>query len=194
LGGSKTLKVDVRVVAATNKNLIEAIEKGSFRDELYFRLNVIHIQLPPLRERGDDIQLLADFFLEKFKRSLNRNIKGFDSKALKAILAYPWPGNIRELKNVIERAVLMAQEDVLEEDDLLLETRLAEVSSMVRGVAPQNSVSKLKDLEKNTIIEALEKTHWIQQEAANLLGVSKRVMHYKIKKFGIKHPRWIKNR
>jgi DNA-binding NtrC family response regulator len=194
LGGSKTLKVDVRVVAATNKNLIETIEKGTFREELYFRLNVIHIQLPPLRERGEDIGFLANFFLEKFRRSINRNIKGFSPQALEAIQTYPWPGNIRELKNVIERAVLMAQGDLLEEDDLLLECRLAEISSTTRGMLPRSPAKKLKDLEKHTILEALEKSHYIQQEAANLLGVSKRVIHYKIKKHGIKHPRWIKNR
>lgn len=194
LGGNKTLKVDVRIVVATNKNLIEAIEKGEFREELYFRLNVIYIDLPPLRERGDDIELLASFFLDKFRRSLNRNIKGFSPQALKAIRDYPWPGNIRELKNVIERAVLMAQGEVLEENDVLFDGRLAQISSITKSTPPQNSVTRLKDLEKNTILEALEKTHWIQQDAAKLLDVSKRVIHYKIKKHGIKHPRWIKNR
>jgi len=194
LGGNKTLKVDLRIVAATNKNLIEEIEKGKFREELYFRINVIHIELPPLRERGGDLELLAASFLEKFRRSLNRNIKGFSPRALKAIRDYPWPGNIRELRNVIERAVLMAQGEVLEEDDLLLEVRFTQISSMKKGTHQQNNVTKLKDLEKNTILETLEKTHWIQQDAARLLGVSKRVIHYKIKKYGIKHPRWIRNR
>ena len=194
LGGDKTLRVDLRIVAATNKNLVEAIEKGEFREELYFRLNVIHIQLPSLRDRGDDIELLATFFLEKLRRSLNRNIKGFSPQAFKAMQDYPWPGNIRELRNVIERAVLMAQGEVLEEDDLLLEGRLAQISSMARSIRRESQVTRLRDLEKNTILEALEKTHWIQQDAANLLGVSKRVVHYKIRKYGIKHPRWIKNR
>ncbi|NIQ37311.1 MAG: response regulator [Proteobacteria bacterium] len=194
LGGSKTLRVDLRIVAATNKNLIDAIEKGTFREELYFRLNVIHIELPPLRERGGDIELLASFFLEKFRRSLNRSIKGFSPQALKVIRDYPWPGNIRELRNVIERAVLMAQGDVLEEEDLLLDGGFAEISPVTKATKTQSSVAKLTDLEKSTILEALEKTHWIQQDAARLLGVSKRVIHYKIKKHGITHPRWIKNR
>jgi DNA-binding NtrC family response regulator len=194
LGGNKTLKVDLRILAATNKNLIAAIEKGTFREELYFRINVIHIELPPLRERSGDIELLATFFLHKFRRSLNRNIKGFSPQALKAIRHYHWPGNIRELRNVIERAALMAQGDVLDKDDLVLESRFVETTSKTPPAAQQNNVTKLKDLEKNTILEALEKTHWIQQDAARLLGVSKRVIHYKIKKYGIKHPRWIKNR
>ncbi len=194
LGGNKTLKVDLRILAATNKNLIEAIERGSFREELYFRLNVIHIELPPLRERGGDIELLANFFLEKFRRSINRNIKGFSPSALKVIRDYPWPGNIREVRNVIERAVLMAQGEVLEDEDLLLDGELADIPSMPKGNLSQDGMIKLSDMEKNTIVEALEKTHWIQQDAAKLLGVSKRVIHYKIKKYGITHPRWIKNR
>ncbi len=194
LGGSRTLRVDLRIVAATNKNLIEAIERGLFREELYFRLNVIYIELPPLRERGDDIELLATYFLDKFRRSLNREIKGFSPKVLKMIRDYPWPGNIRELKNVIERAVLMTQGEFLQEEDLLFDGRLAEISSMAKSAPPQNGLGTLEDLEKNSILEALEKTHWIQQEAARLLGVSKRVIHYKIKKYGITHPRWIKNR
>jgi len=194
LGGTKTLKVDVRIVAATNKNLIKAIEEGRFREELYFRINVIQIELPPLRERNGDIDLLATFFFDKFRRSLNRNIKGFSPQALKVIRDYPWPGNIRELKNVIERAVLMAQGKVLEEDDLLLDGPLASISSTTKNVEQENNVTRLKDLERTTILDALEKTHWIQQDAAKLLGVSKRVIHYKIKKHGIKHPRWIKNR
>ncbi len=194
LGGNKTLKVDLRIVAATNKNLIEAIERGTFREELYFRLNVIHIEIPPLRERGGDIELLADFFLEKFRRSINRNIKGFSHRALKVIREYSWQGNIRELRNVIERAVLMAQGELLEEEDLLLDAGLAEIPSTTKSAPSQNSLTKLTDLEKHTILEALEKTHWIQQDAAKLLGVSKRVIHYKIKKHGITHPRWIKNR
>lgn len=195
LGGNKTLKVDLRIVAATNKNLIEEIEKGNFREELYFRINVIHIELPPLRERGEDIEHLATFFLAKFRGSLNRKIRGFRPQALAAIRNYPWPGNVRELKNVIERAVLMAQGEVLEEDDLLLDGGgLAQISSLTRSPHTQEGVTKLKDLEKNTILEALEKTHWIQQDAAKLLGVSKRVIHYKIRKYGITHPRWIRNR
>jgi transcriptional regulator with GAF, ATPase, and Fis domain len=194
LGGNKTLKVDLRILAATNKNLIVAIERGSFREELYFRLNVIHIELPPLRERGGDIELLANFFLEKFRRSINRNIKGFSPSALRVIRDYPWPGNIREVRNVIERAVLMAQGEVLEDEDLLLDGELAEIPSMPKSNQSQDGMIKLSDMEKNTIIEALEKTHWIQQDAAKLLGVSKRVIHYKIKKYGITHPRWIKNR
>jgi len=194
LGGNKTIQVDLRILAATNKNLIEEIENGRFREELYFRINVIHIELPPLRERGGDIELLATYFLDKFRRSLNRNIRGFSPRALAAIHEYPWPGNVRELRNVIERAVLMAQGDVLEEEDLLLEGGLAQIASHTKKPLQNDEVPKLKELEKSTILDALEKTHWIQQDAAKLLGVSKRVIHYKIKKYGIKHPRWIKNR
>jgi transcriptional regulator with GAF, ATPase, and Fis domain len=194
LGGNKTLKVDLRILAATNKNLVEEIEKGNFREELYFRLNVIHIQLPPLRKREKDIELLANFFLKKFRRSLNRSIKGFSPEALRAIQRYPWPGNIRELRNVIERAVLMGQDEFLEEEDLVLEGRLAQISSAPKLNTGEGHATTLKDLERDTLLEALERTHWVQRDAADLLGVSKRVMHYKIKKHGITHPRWIKNR
>ncbi|MBW2123010.1 MAG: sigma-54-dependent Fis family transcriptional regulator [Deltaproteobacteria bacterium] len=133
LGGNKTIQVDLRILAATNKNLIEEIENGRFREELYFRINVIHIELPPLRERGGDIELLATYFLDKFRRSLNRNIRGFSPRALAAIHEYPWPGNVRELRNVIERAVLMAQGDVLEEEDLLLEGGLTQIASHTKN-------------------------------------------------------------
>jgi DNA-binding NtrC family response regulator len=194
LGGNRTLKVDLRILAATNKNLIVEIEKGNFREELYFRLNVIHIQLPPLRERSQDIELLAHFFLEKFRRSLNRNIKGFTPEAQRAIQGYPWPGNIRELRNVIERAVLMAQGEYVHVEDLVLEGRLARISNTPEPNSHESHVGTLKDLERETILEALQKAHWIQRDAADLLGISKRVMHYKIKKHGITHPRWIRNR
>jgi len=186
LGGEKTIKVDVRLLAATNKDLRALIEEGKFRQDLYYRINVLHIHLSPLRERHEDIMPLAEFFLRKFSSHLSKPIKGFSPRAKRFLLNYPWPGNVRELENIIERAVLMAEGDIINERDLFIEYDLS--PSIVRkGI-------KLKEAERELIIQALQRSNWIQKEAARLLGISKRAIHYKIKKYGIKHYRWIKNR
>jgi len=183
LGGERTIKVDVRLVAATNKDLRALIEEGKFREDLYYRINVVHIHIPPLRERREDIIPLVNFFLKRF--SISKYIK-LSPGAIRLLLNYPWPGNVRELENVIERAVLMAEGDIIEEKDLSIEYDL--FPSIIRkGI-------RLKEAERELIIQALERSNWIQKEAARLLGISKRAIHYKIKKYGIKHPRWIKNR
>jgi len=183
LGGERTIKVDVRLLAATNKDLRALIEEGKFRQDLYYRINVVHIHIPPLRERREDIMPLAEFFLKRF--STSKHIK-LSPGAVRLLLNYPWPGNVRELENVIERAVLMAEGDIIDEKDLSIEYDL--FPSIIRkGI-------RLKEAERELIIQALERSNWIQKEAARLLGISKRAIHYKIKKYGIKHPRWIKNR
>ena len=183
LGGERTIKVDVRLLVATNKDLRALIEEGKFREDLYYRINVVHIHIPPLRERREDIMPLAEFFLKRF--STSKHIK-LSPGAVRLLLNYPWPGNVRELENVIERAVLMAEGDIIDEKDLSIEYDL--FPSIIRkGI-------RLKEAERELIIQALERSNWIQKEAARLLGISKRAIHYKIKKYGIKHPRWIKNR
>jgi DNA-binding NtrC family response regulator len=191
LGGNRTIKVDVRIIAATNVNLEQAIKEGRFREDLYYRLNVVSVPIPPLRERREDIQPLADHFLKHFATELRRAIKSFSPEAVKALQEYRWPGNVRELENTIERAVLMCEGETIHPQDLTLVDREHSL-----GMTPQLALDllNLETLEKTAILEALRRSNYVQKEAAKLLGVSSRVMNYKVHKFGITHDRWSKNR
>jgi len=191
LGGSRTIKVDVRIIAATNVNLENAIKDGRFREDLYYRLNVVSIPVPPLRERADDILPLAEHFLRQFGQELSRKVTGFSAEAVKGLRDHRWPGNVRELENTIERAVLMCDGDTIRPADLTLMDREHSVN-----MTPQLAVDllNLEALEKAALLEALKRSNWIQKEAAKLLGVSSRVMNYKVHKHGITHDRWSKNR
>jgi len=191
LGGSRTIKVDVRIIAATNINLETAIKEGRFREDLFYRLNVVTIGVPSLRERVDDIVPLAEHFLKRFARELRRRVTGFSAESVKRIQEYRWPGNVRELENTIERAVLMCDGDAIRPQDLTLLDR-----EHTLGMTPALAVDllNLEQLEKTALLEALKRSNWIQKEAAKLLGVSSRVMNYKVHKHGITHDRWSKNR
>ncbi len=191
LGGSRTIKVDVRIIAATNINLETAIKEGKFREDLFYRLNVVTIGVPSLRERVDDIVPLAEHFLKRFARELRRRVTGFSPESVKRIQEYRWPGNVRELENTIERAVLMCDGDAIRPQDLTLLDR-----EHTLGMTPALAVDllNLEQLEKTALLEALKRSNWIQKEAAKLLGVSSRVMNYKVHKHGITHDRWSKNR
>jgi len=191
LGGNATISTDVRVLAATNKDLAHEMELGNFREDLYFRLNVVTLQIPPLRDRGNDLELLAEFFIRRFNRDLGANVKGLSDDARALLLDYHWPGNVRELENTMERAVLMCEGEYLEADDLNIPKQT--LASAVRSAGTGGGL-ELKNLEKEAVLEALRKTNFVQKDAAELLGISKRVMHYKIQQFGIKHPRWIRNK
>ncbi len=197
VGGSRTIHSDVRVVAATNRDLEKAIESGEFREDLYYRLNVVTIHLPPLRERKEDIVPLAAFFLHRFSADLKKPIRGLSPAAIRMLTRHNWPGNIRELENAIERAVLMADNDVIEPKDLTVGGRggdsdeRGKLGSVLR--LPPEGIP-LDDLERLAIIEALRMNDWVQKDAANFLGVSSRVMNYKIQKYEITHPRWSRNR
>ncbi len=196
VGGNETIKVDVRIVAATNKNLLEEVNKGTFREDLYYRLNVVHVHIPPLRERRDDIPLLANFFLDRHKRRLNKKeVAGFDDETMKLLIKYHWPGNVRELENVIERAMLMCEDKYIHAEDIFYIEYRHEVSPGVAKniILPPGGIT-LEEVEKSLIIQALERESWIQKDAAALLGLSRRVMQYKIGKYHIKNPRWPKNR
>jgi len=197
VGGTKTVKVNVRVLTATNKDLKNMVEDGEFREDLYYRLNVVHIWVPPLRERGDDVIEMAEYFLRKYKMELGKKISVFSDSALALLRSYPWPGNVRELNNSVERAVLMAEKEIIEAADFDI--------SFKREVKPSSNVEKklielpaegvsLQQVEKCLIIQALERSNWVQKEAAKLLGLSRRVMHYKIEIHGIKNDKWIKNK
>jgi DNA-binding NtrC family response regulator len=196
LGGSRTIKVDVRLVAATNKDPEEEIRRGQFREDLYYRLNVVTIKVPPLRERRDDILPLAKHFIDKYAAELKRDIRGIDPAAVRALKRHTWPGNIRELENAMERAALMAEERYIRLEDLHLVGAPLEsdgASPSINLRLPPNGI-ELEELEKQAILEALRINNWVQKDAARFLGVSSRVMNYKVAKYEIKNPRWSKNK
>jgi DNA-binding NtrC family response regulator len=193
VGGSRTIKVDVRIVAATNVDLPAAIAEGKFREDLFYRLNVVSLPVPPLRDRREDIVPLARHFVLKFGRELKRPVKDFTQGALEMLLRHDWPGNVRELENTIERAVLMTESPAIGEADLSILTRGGSASGEFPPLVDP-SLLNLEVLERQALLEALKRSNWIQKEAAKLLGVSSRVMNYKVAKHGITNDRWTKNR
>ncbi|HDP97646.1 MAG TPA: sigma-54-dependent Fis family transcriptional regulator [bacterium] len=200
VGGNNLVEVDVRIITASNKDLEQQIELGNFRNDLYYRLNVITIDVPPLRQRKEDILLIADFFRKKFSKELQKPTRGFTDETKTLLINHSWPGNIRELKNLIERAVLMVDEgDAIDCDDLALSGKdyfLAGGKERRKNNESNGAPTTLdlKQLEKQHIIKALEITRWVQKDAADLLGISNRSLNYKIKYHGITHPAWKKNR
>ncbi|MEQ1908836.1 MAG: sigma-54 dependent transcriptional regulator [Vicinamibacterales bacterium] len=191
LGGTRTLRVDVRLIAATNRDLPGMVQSGQFREDLYYRLNVVSIEMPPLRERKDDIVPLANSFIRKFSGELKKKIDGLDMDAQKLLMRYNWPGNIRELENTIERAMLLAEGRAIGSEDLRLGDTptpgsAREQTSIVR--IPPTGVA-LEDVERFALIEALKMSNWVQKDAAELLSISPRVMNYKIKVLNIEFPR-----
>src|SRR6187397_3337032 len=191
LGGTRTIKVDVRLIAATNRDLTSMVAGGGFREDLYYRLNVVTIEMPPLRERKEDVAALAGFFIRRFSGELKKKIEGLDADANKLLMRYNWPGNIRELENAIERAMLLADGTHIAVDDLRLGDTTTtgsprEGASIVK--IPPTGVA-LEEVERLTLIEALKMSNWVQKDAAELLSISPRVMNYKIKTLGIELPR-----
>jgi len=195
VGGTKTIKVDVRVISATNKDLQGEILSKRFRDDLYYRLNVVQLYIPPLRERQEDILPLARYFLRRFGGELSKKVTGFTDGAEYLLTRYGWPGNIRELRNAVERAILLSETDSVRAEDLSLSGQVR-TESVPRADADGVSDDGLKllDMEKKLVLEALDRNNWVQKEAARYLGISRRVMHYKIQKFGIRNPNWVKNK
>ena len=194
VGGNKTISVDVRIISATNKDLVAAIDAGEFRQDLYYRLNVVSIRLPPLREREDDVVALAHYFLHKLAGDLKKRVYRIHPLAIEVLKDHAFPGNVRELQNLIERAVLMCDSDeiTLQDMDLTFERK---------GVAPDSNVVTLprsgfdlEQVEKSYILEALRICNWNQKEAASLLNVTPRTLNYKIKKHDITHSSWRQNR
>jgi Nif-specific regulatory protein len=191
LGGTRTIKVDVRLIAATNRELPAMVTAGTFREDLYYRLNVVTIDMPPLRERKEDIQALAGFFIRRFSGELKKKIEGLEPEALKLLMRYNWPGNIRELENAIERAMLLADGNQIATDDLRLGDQASsgtprETASIVK--IPPTGIP-LEEIERLALVEALKMSNWVQKDAAELLAISPRVMNYKIKTLGIEFPR-----
>jgi two-component system response regulator AtoC len=176
VGGNEPIKVDVRVISATNKDLRKAIEKQEFREDLYYRLNVVNIELPPLRERKEDIPLLAEHFLHKFAMENRKNITEFSPGAMELLLAYDWPGNVRELENAIERAIILSKDGSITTANLPQEN----LPPMSSGSTGKN----LKAVEKNHILNVLRQTGENYSEAARILGVSRMTLYNKVKEYG----------
>jgi Nif-specific regulatory protein len=200
LGGSRTISVDVRLVAATNRDLEKAVREGGFREDLYYRLNVIPLFLPPLREREGDVLLLVEHFLARFNAEHSKSIT-FSRAALRQMLRYPWPGNVRELENALERLVVLAQGDLVDEDDLPLAIRsdlpvsshtgpLADGARLGaprggEGGEAQSLPETVRGMEKERILRTLRESSGIQTKAAKAMGLTVRQLGYKLKKYGI---------
>lgn len=179
LGGLHPVKIDVRLIVATNRNLEEEVKKGSFREDLYYRLNVVKIIVPPLRERKEDIPLLMDFFVKKYATRYKKNIVGFTRESRDQLIKYDYPGNVRELENMIERAIVLARGDHITLEDIphLSESNIVQAEG---GIKETVGV-----VEKQMIMEALIKADWVQTRAAGFLGISERMLRYKMKKYAI---------
>ena len=182
VGGTETLSLDVRLIAATNKDLERAIAEGTFREDLYYRLNVFTIFVPPLRERKPDILLLADHFVEKYAREHNKTVKRISTPAIDMLMSYHWPGNVRELENCIERAVVICDDAVIHGHHLPPTLQTAEGSGTI---STSSLTSAVAALEREMIIDTLKTTRGNQARAAKLLQVSERIINYKVKKYGI---------
>ena len=181
VGSEKTIKVDVRIIAATSRNLEHFVSQGKFREDLYYRLNVIPLLLPPLREREEDIPLLIDYFLKKFNQENDRSVV-LEKNALQVLLNYNWPGNVRELENTIERLVIMSRGNKINVPDLPASLSIRRMKSSDSLVSLTTNV---EEIERVNILDALDKTGWVQAKAARLLGITPRQIGYKIKKYGI---------
>jgi len=184
LGGTQTIKVVTRVIAATNKNLEDEIKEGRFREDLYYRLNVVSLEVPPVRDRREDVSLLADFFLKRYAEKNKRILKGFTPRAIDLLMRYEWPGNVRELENVVERAVIMARGEMVTPAEFpeILQELDSEVKATYVNLSPGRT---LKDVEQDMIIRTLEDTGGNRTHAAKILGISRRTLQLKLKEYGI---------
>ena len=182
LGSSRTIKTDVRVIAATHRDLNQLVQEGKFRDDLYYRLNIIPIIAPPLRERGEDIILLAGYFAKKYARRLNKRVNDFPPEIIEALASYDWPGNVRELQNVIERAVVLSV-------DGMLRPAIPKLKRSVRTSSA--SLKTLEEVEREHILNVLKETNWViggQEGAARWLGINRTTLTFRMRKLGITRP------
>jgi DNA-binding NtrC family response regulator len=184
VGGTETLRVDVRMVSATNRDLEAAISEGQFREDLYYRLNVFPIYVPPLRERSEDIEPLAEHFIKRYARSCGKKLTSISDAALDKLMAYPWPGNVRELENVLERAVILARGNTIEAEELDFGRRLQKQPNLV-AMAPTNLPGQLEELEKRRLVEAMAKHRGRKSDVARELGINRSTLYYRLKKFGL---------
>ncbi|MGA2467494.1 MAG: sigma-54 dependent transcriptional regulator [Thermodesulfobacteriota bacterium] len=188
VGGSEKIKVDVRLIAATNKDLNQLIKKGSFREDLYYRINVFPIVIPPLGGRKEDIPLLIDHFISKFNIENNKNVKGISKEALELMMQYKWPGNIRELGSMIERMIALTSNDYIQANEIPFSLKnIPKIEGLKESVF-NGKVSFLQaeeEFEREIILDALKRTNYIQSHAAELLGISRRILKYKMDRLGI---------
>jgi transcriptional regulator with GAF, ATPase, and Fis domain len=188
VGANRPIKVDVRVIAATNRDLETMVKDGRFREDLYYRLNILPITIPPLRNRRDDIPTLVDFFIAKHSIGSHRPIRGLTAGARNLIMNYSWPGNVRQLESAIERAILLCEGSEIEAEDLPVELRQEGTASGAADFKlPPEGIS-FEDVERSLITQAMEQTNWNITRAAKLLGLSFRTLQYRLEKFGLKKP------
>jgi two-component system response regulator PilR (NtrC family) len=188
IGDSEDIRVDVRIISATNKNLSDNVQSGSFREDLYYRLNVIPFHLPPLRERKEDIPVLAKHFIEKYSREFGKEIKTISAYALELLMQYPFPGNIRELENIIERSVALETSNIILPENLILSQGMSRKEGNLISELPDTGINlneELEKLEKALIEKALLKAQGSKTRAAELLRISYDSLHYRSEKLGI---------
>jgi len=188
IGGSHTIKVDVRLISATNRNLEKALIEGKLREDFYYRINIIPLVIPPLRERKGDIPLLVRHFIEKVNARESKGVKGISREAQEMLVAYHWPGNVRELENVVDRAVTLLDRDTIDAEHLPLHIRELSKTGMIKNQIVSGNMTFAEaeeQFEKTIILDVLEKTDYNQSRAAALLGISRRILKYKMDKFGI---------
>ncbi len=192
VGGMRTLEVDVRIIAATNKNLTNAVNKGKFRQDLYYRLNVIPMKVPPLRHRKPDIPLLIDFFIQKFNAQRRKQITGFDKESTESLLDYDWPGNVRELENLVERLVILANGDEIDMDDIpdSIKGKTGRIAPFRTSIPTRGIVfdEAVEEYEKELILQALDETNWVKTKAAKLLNINRTTLIEKMKKKNLYKP------
>lgn len=186
IGSNKPKKIDVRIISATNRNLYEEVKKGNFREDLFWRLNVISLQIPPLRERKEDIPHLINFFVDKFSKIYNKRVI-IESNVMEKLLKYNFPGNVRELENLIERLVVMSENNIIRDEDLPIYINFYDENENDNnnGHIKTGLMSEIEDLEKKRIIDALEKNGFVLKRTAKFLGITERQLGYRLKKFGI---------
>ena len=186
VGGTQPIKVNVRVITATNKDLLDEIRKGNFREDLYYRLHIVPIKVPPLRERMDDIPPLVDHFIQKLANRTKKKIKGLEGDTLSVLMDYHWPGNIRELENVIEQAMVLTEGDTIKRSDLPMFMSIdhphADLESQL-GSRPLPDI--LDDLERELIKAAFRKANGVKTETAKMLGIKTSALYYKLEKYGL---------
>ena len=187
VGGTEKIKVDFRLITATNKDLNQLIKKGSFREDFYYRISVVPIVIPPLRERKEDIPFLIDHFINKFNVENNKNVKGINKEALELIMQYEWPGNIRELGNLVERVISLTSNEYIHSNELPLFKNIPKINGLKESVLDGEVpfMQAVEEFERGIILDALKRTNYIQSHAAEILGISRRILKYKMDKLGI---------
>jgi DNA-binding NtrC family response regulator len=195
VGGTETYKVNTRIILATNEDLAKSVAEGRFRQDLYYRVNVINIELPALRERNSDVPMLARHFLAKVCEEEGKQIEGFEASAMQAMQAYRWPGNVRELQNIVERAVLLGQGPLLSLDDL--PSHIKNSASNTLTIEPANRRQTLKEAlegpERQIILQCLRENNWNRNATADQLGVNRTTLYKKMKKLGLENPNTVAN-